>query len=183
MLLSRRKGILGLLAMLVLFSTHKHALSQNTASQELCYDVYFMPRFTKSICFFIPRTKFEKKSEKVKYADRSYFTTSLNDSVYELFYEPICLPNDIFLNMTSIQDAAPINDPRIILFGPNNEKIMINEKLWIYIDAAAYRIPENLWKLLYEKMPCDLAENWSNNFLTDGMDDTELRRKLLISEK
>jgi hypothetical protein len=168
---------------LVLFlCVNKSIYSQHIIDLDSCFDVYFMPRSLKSICFYIPKTQFEKKSEKVKYADRNYFTTSLNDSVYEMFYLPICIPFDLLSNLIEIQDATPNCDPRIILFGPQNEKILIDEKMWVYIDTSVYKMPEKLWEILFDNMPCDLAENWLINYCTDGMDDTYLRKLLILEE-
>lgn len=81
-----------------------------------------------------------------------------------------------------IQDATPNCDPRIILFGPQNEKILIDEKMWVYIDTSVYKMPEKLWEILFDNMPCDLAENWLINYCTDGMDDTYLRKLLILEE-
>jgi hypothetical protein len=150
--------------------------SQNTTPQDFCYDMYIMPRWTESGCFYIPRFNFEMKSEKEKYIFRSYFTTSLNDSVYELFYEPICFEDDVFSNLIKLKDTTPTRDPKIVFITSNNQRILVDKYKRIYIDAAVYKMPKSLWEILNERMPCELAENWLINYNTDGMDDTYLRK-------
>jgi hypothetical protein len=54
--------------------------------------------------------------------------------------------------------------------------------MWVYIDTSVYKMPEKLWEILFDNMPCDLAENWLINYCTDGMDDTYLRKLLILEE-
>jgi hypothetical protein len=171
-----------ILGILLYLGTILNGYAQQMQVEEAYFEVYIMPRqpyygwASNPWAFF----HFDKKrSVLVPYEHRSFYTTTLNDSVHELYYKQIKFPINSFANLEKIKDTInPLISARarIVLFDPIGDTIIVESEKFIYKSGMCYKMSDEIWNILFAHMPPELAENWLIDFYTEGKDDTYLRK-------
>lgn len=145
------------------------------------YQVYFMPRYPEYGWMSNPWAiwGFDKKESVLEvYEQRSYYTTSLKDSIFELYYKQIEFPAGIFNNLEKIKDTLnPLENARarIVIFNVKGDTIIIDSSKLIYNSGMCYKMTNEIWNILFAHMPPELAENWLFDREPQSQNDTYLR--------
>lgn len=106
--------------------------------------------------------KIEKTSIRAAYANRTFNSISVKDSVYELFYTKVQIPNILYKNLTPLKNTRA-DIKRIMIIPPDKDTFFIDRNYNITKGGRCYQIGSSLQKLIENYMPDEIKENWVNN--------------------
>lgn len=106
--------------------------------------------------------KHNKKSIQVPYANRTYNTLTKKDSVFELFYTKISMPDSLYNNLIP-QNNVAIDIKRIMIVIPKKDTLFIDRNYNIIKKDKCYQISNEFKSFIEKYMPTEIKENWIND--------------------
>jgi hypothetical protein len=105
--------------------------------------------------------KFEKKSIKVPFKERTYGMLTTKRRVYELYYKRAKMPDSLYLNLKATDEK--ILKARIMIVVSPKDSIFIDTHYNVAIKNKCYKISNAFKSYLECLMPITIRENWQND--------------------
>ena len=106
--------------------------------------------------------KQNKKSIRVPYSSRTYMMTTVIDSVYELFYTKVKMPDSLCKNLTASNEYRT-DKKRIMIIIPHSDTLFVDRNYNVILKEKSYKISAELKEFLEQYMPIGIKENWVND--------------------
>ncbi len=106
--------------------------------------------------------KHNQKSIKKPYAKRKYQPLNYRDSVFELYYTKVQIPDTLYKNLIPKNKRFYTKRIMIIL---SNDTLYIDKKYNVIKQDKCYQITDAFKNFIIECMPIEIKENWINNLM------------------
>lgn len=106
--------------------------------------------------------KFNKKSIKVIYADRTYNTLTVKDSLFEMFYVKAKMHDSLYNNLV-LNDSVEAHKKRIMILIPKHDTLFIDVNYNLIRKERCYKLTDGLREFIEGFMPVEIKENWKYN--------------------
>jgi hypothetical protein len=106
--------------------------------------------------------KHNKKSIKEPYEKRTYNTLTEKDSVFELFYSKVQMPDSLYNNLIPQKNVA-IDIKRIMIVIPKKDTLFIDRNYNVIKRGKCYQISNEFKAFIEKYMPSEIKENWIND--------------------
>ena len=100
-----------------------------------------------------------KMSVKVPYRNKTYSTLTKKDSVFELFYTNVSMPDSLCKNLKPHSNDT-LDIKRIMLVISKKDTMFIDRFYNVIIKEKNYKISSELKEFIEFYMPLEIKENW-----------------------